>query len=378
MGTDPHSFTRPKTIGDRSPRAAERGRPDERCRRQAAPRRPRSRTEELASAGAGRHRLAVGFARTSPSPLGYWFVAGHALERDCGLRDRAAQGKARTRREGWPGAIADELRDHCHPARVYRSRVAQPARQAEKPRARVEDLALREPDDRAWRWGSLGALDEALKRLARRSRLRRSTSWRARKAYTSLRSGLSPRAKSLSSARRRTATRMRSARAGRSSPAPSSSKTSRISWAPSVEMPVTVMALRFAPPSLMAPSSGTRTRSRMGRGVHCRLARDFVAGLPSWRRMGRARPVDVDAVDRQRRGGASACDEPGAEAEEGGSRTHAEQRCSDSAEDSAEDSDQQSAGLRRLAVGRDRTRDPARHNSQDHPSRRNPLRLHFR
>jgi hypothetical protein len=84
--------------------------------------------------------------------------------------------------------------------------------------------------------------------------------------------------------------------------------------------------------------------------------------------MGRARPVDVDAVDRQRRGGASACDEPGAEAEEGGSRTHAEQRCNDSAEDSAEDSDQQSARLRRLAVGRDRTRDPARHNTQDHPT----------
>ena len=163
MGTDPQFFTRPRTMA--IARAAARGRPDERCTHQAVPRRPRSRTEELASAGAGRHRLAVGFARTSPSPLAYWFVAGHALERDCGLRDRAAQGKARTRREGWPGAIADELRDHCHTARVYRSRVAQPARQAEKLRARVDDLALREPDDRARRWGSLGALDEALKRL---------------------------------------------------------------------------------------------------------------------------------------------------------------------------------------------------------------------
>ena len=98
-----------------------------------------------------------------------------------------------------------------------------------------------------------------------------------------------------------------------------------------------------------------------------RLPRDS-SGLPSWRRMGRARSVDVDAVDRQRRGGASACDEPGAKAEEGGSRADAEQRCNDSAEDSAEDSDQQSARLRRLAVGRDRTRDPARYNSQDHPS----------
>ena len=84
--------------------------------------------------------------------------------------------------------------------------------------------------------------------------------------------------------------------------------------------------------------------------------------------MGRARPADVDAVDRQRRRGAGACDEPGAETEEGGSRTHAEQRGNDSAEDGAEDSDEHSAGLRRLAVGRDRTRDPPRHNSQDHPS----------
>jgi hypothetical protein len=32
--------------------------------------------------------------------------------------DRAAQGKARTRHEGWPGAIAYRVRDHCHPAHV--------------------------------------------------------------------------------------------------------------------------------------------------------------------------------------------------------------------------------------------------------------------
>jgi hypothetical protein len=56
--------------------------------------------------------------------------------------------------------------------------------------------------------------------------------------------------------------------------------------------------------------------------------------------MGRARTVDVHAVDRQRRGGASKCDEPATDTEEGVSRTHAEQRCNDSAKDSAEDSDQ--------------------------------------
>ena len=110
---------------------------------------------------------------------------------------------------------------------------------------------------------------------------------------------------------------------------------------------------------------GPHAYERFGKPTGCRLIRR----LPSSRRRGRARSVGVDAVDRQRRGGASACDEPGAETEEGGSRTHAQQRGSDSAEDGAEDSDQQSAGLRRLAVGRDRTRDPARHNSQDHPSR---------
>jgi hypothetical protein len=265
MGTDPHSSRgpRPSAIGRQIGQRNAGGRTSG-----AGVRRPRaataSRTEELASAGAGRHRLAVGFARTSPSALGYEFVAEHALERVRGLRDRAAQGKARTRREGWPGAIADQLRDHCDPARVYRSRVAQPARQGEKPRA----------PSRISRFGSQTiSLGDGVRSapstrrssaLARRSRLRRWTSWRARKAYTSLRSGLSPRAKSLSSTRRRTDTRMRSARAGRSSSAPTTSKTSRISWAPSVEMALTVMALRFAPPPLMPPSSGTWTRSRMG------------------------------------------------------------------------------------------------------------------
>ena len=237
-------------------RPAARGRPDERCTHQAVPRRPRSRTEELASAGAGRHRLAVGFARTSPSPLAYWFVAGHALERDCGLRDRAAQGKARTWREGWPGAIADELRDHATP-HAYTGRASRSRRARLRSSVRASMIS---------RFGSQTiALGDGVRSApstrrssasARRSRLRRSTSWRARKAHRSLRSGLSPRAKSLSSARLRTATRMRSARGGRSSPAPSSSKTSRISLAPSVELPVSVTALRFAPPSLMAHRRG--------------------------------------------------------------------------------------------------------------------------
>ena len=164
-----------------------------------------------------------------------------------------------------------------------------------------------EPDDLAWRWGSLGALDEAL---------------------SGVRSALSGRS-----------------RAHR--PAGGHSDGGGPQRAVLLAVPRRLARAEVRQPEVLPRDS---------------------SGLPGWRRMGRARSVDVDAVDRQRRGGASACDEPGAEAEEGGSRTHAEQRCNDSAEDSAEDSDQQSARLRRLAVGRDRTRDPARYNSQDHPT----------
>ena len=62
----------------------------------------------------------------SPSAFGYEFVAvpSSATVASAIARRRATP----ARREGWPGAIADQLRDHCHPARVYRLRVAQPAR----------------------------------------------------------------------------------------------------------------------------------------------------------------------------------------------------------------------------------------------------------
>ena len=146
-----------------------------------------------------------------------------------------ARRRARPARGVKAGPVPSQtsLRDHCHPARVYRSRVAQPRR------SRSAMGFARRP-----RRGAQAPLPDARGGVVRRAG--------ARKAYTSLRSGLSPRAKSLSSTRRRTATRMRSARAGRSSPAPSPSKTSRISRAPSVEMPATVRARRFAPPSLTA------------------------------------------------------------------------------------------------------------------------------
>ena len=97
MGTDPQFLTRPRTIGDRRSRAAARGRPDERCTHQAVARRPSESDRGARVRGCRQTRFAVGFARTSPSPLAYWFVAEHSLERVCGLRDRAAQGKAGAR-----------------------------------------------------------------------------------------------------------------------------------------------------------------------------------------------------------------------------------------------------------------------------------------
>jgi hypothetical protein len=73
------------------------------------------------------------------------------------------------------------------------------------------------------------------------------------------------------------------------------------------------------------------------------------------------------ALDQQQCGGTTESYDPGADAEEHGGRTHADERREDTAKHSPEDADQQSAHLR-FAVGWNGTRDPARDNSQHHPS----------
>ena len=192
MGTDPQFLTRPRTMA--IARAAARGRPDERCTHQAVPRRPRSRTEELASAGAGRHRLAVGFARTRRHR---WLTGS---SRDMPSSATVASAIARRRERPARGVKAGPVPSqtscetiatpHAYTGRASRSRRARlrsPVRASMISRFGSQTIALGDGvrSARSTRRSSASA---------RRSRLRRSTSWRARKAYTSLRSGLSPRA----------------------------------------------------------------------------------------------------------------------------------------------------------------------------------------
>jgi hypothetical protein len=271
MGTDPQFFTRPRTMA--IARAAARGRPDERCTHQAVPRRPRSRTEELASAGGGRHRLAVGLRE----PRRHRWLTGSS--RDMPSSATVASAIARRRERPARGVKAGPVPSqascetiatpHAYTGRASRSRRAR----LRKLRARVDDLALREPDDRARRWGWLGALDEALKRLCQ-------TLAAASFDELARAQGVHVTAQRAVAARQRLVERTPAdghADAERQKGVVRSLRRAlrRISLAPSVQLPVSVTALRFAPPSLMAPSSGTRTRSRMGRGVHCGLARDF-------------------------------------------------------------------------------------------------------
>jgi hypothetical protein len=89
--------------------------------------------------------------------------------------------------------------------------------------------------------------------------------------------------------------------------------------------------------------------------------------LRSRRRSALAATRCNQALDQQQRGGTTERYEPGADAEERGGRTHADERREDTTKHSPEDADQQSVHLR-FAVGWNGTRDPARDNSQDHPS----------
>jgi hypothetical protein len=95
-----------------------------------------------------------------------------------------------------------------------------------------------------------------------------------------------------------------------------------------------------------------------------------VGNVTCWRRtrhdrracgeLARAAPVNAEAVDHQERGGATKREKPGANAEKGGSRAHAEQRCQATTEHCAENADQQSAYLRRFGVaGRELAIHPA-------------------
>jgi hypothetical protein len=103
-----------------------------------------------------------------------------------------------------------------------------------------------------------------------------------------------------------------------------------------------------------------------------------VGNVTCWRRtrhdrracgeLARAAPVNAEAVDHQERGGATKREKPGANAEKGGSRAHAEQRCQATTEHCAENADQQSAYLRRFGVAGKGTCDPSGDNTQDHPS----------
>jgi hypothetical protein len=76
-------------------------------------------------------------------------VAPPSLERVGGRRDRAAQSDTGPAGVGGSGAVLYESRDHRHAAGLYRSRIAQPVRQAPKRRASFEDLPVRNPDDLA-------------------------------------------------------------------------------------------------------------------------------------------------------------------------------------------------------------------------------------
>ena len=200
MGTDPHSSLCPsppaigRQIGQQNPRGRTSGTG---VKQPVAA--PASRTEELASGSATKHRLAVGFARTRCQRC--------VTTASRGTRPRArwwyprATRDACTGREGWAGAMHAGSRRcarHASTGSVSRSRRARLGS-----RARIGTRASGARRSRL-AMGSLGALDGRSSARARRSRLRRSTSSRAREPCTSLRSGLSPRAKSLSSARRRT------------------------------------------------------------------------------------------------------------------------------------------------------------------------------
>ena len=159
MGTDPQFLTRPRTMAiarGSGTRAAGRAMPPS-----GGPA-PPQRVGPMSSRPRYRQtppRARV-FAHLAVS-VGFLVVAEHALERDCGLRDRAAQGKARTRREGGPGAIADEFARPLPP----RTRIPVARRAAQT--IPLGDGVRSAPSTRR------------SSASARRSRRRRSTSWRA-------------------------------------------------------------------------------------------------------------------------------------------------------------------------------------------------------
>ena len=200
MGTDPHS-----SRGLTGPRPSA-------IARQIGQRNAGGRRAVQASSGPSPLQRADRGARVrgcNETPSGRWDYARTRCQRcvttaSRGTRPRArwwhprsrGAGNARTGREGWAGAIADQLRDHCHPARVYRSRVAlagarrlrSPVRASRISRFGSQTISLGD----GVRWApSTGAQVPA----PGARRLRRSTELaRACKPCTSLRRGQSPRA----------------------------------------------------------------------------------------------------------------------------------------------------------------------------------------
>jgi hypothetical protein len=165
-----------------------------------------------------RIRTVARFDLANPwSLLGCEVVAPPALERLGGRRDRTAQSDTGTTGVGGSGAILYESRDHRHAAGVYRSASPRSAVRASRiSQCGTHTISLADG-------GRAAFSTRRARALARRSRLRLATSWRARKASAALPNGLSPHANPWSSEGRWVDTWTRTANAGRSSSATSAS-----------------------------------------------------------------------------------------------------------------------------------------------------------